>query len=73
MNDRTRAMRDQLLDRGHHHFRQPADPDGDLAFAAGVACGKVPAVLRASARLAYVLDRERPVICLLYTSDAADE
>jgi len=55
-------MRDQLLDRGHHRYRQPADPDGDLAFAAGLASGEVHAVLRASARLAYVLDRERPVI-----------
>lgn len=62
MNEYTRAMRDALLAGEHRRFRQPADPDHDEAFAADLARRGVPPVLRASARLADVLDRERPVL-----------
>lgn len=62
MNEHVRALRDALLARDHHRFRQPSDAAHDEAFAAGLAARGVPPVLRASARLADVLDRERPVL-----------
>ncbi len=62
MNEQIRAMRDALLAGEHHGWRQPFDPAHDEAFTADLARRGLPTVLRASARLADVLDRERPVI-----------
>lgn len=62
MNEHVRALRDALLARDHHRFRQPSDAAHDEAFAADLAARGVSPVLRAGARLADVLDRERPVL-----------
>lgn len=55
-------MRDALLAGRHHRHRLPVDPGRDEAFTADLAARAVPDVLRASARLADVLDREQPVL-----------
>ena len=62
MNEWITAMRDAMLDGTYHSYRQPADHAHDEAFTADLAARNVPPALRASARLADVLDRERPVI-----------
>jgi len=62
MNEWIAAMRGAMLDGTYHSFRQEADHDHDLAFTEALASKNMPPVLRASARLADVLDRERPVI-----------
>lgn len=62
MNERIRAMRDALLAGEHHRWREPVDLAHDEAFTADLASRGLSPVLRAGARLADVLDRERPVI-----------
>ena len=62
MNTRIRAMRDHLLAGDHLNLRQVPDPHGDAAFTMDLAARGLPPVLRASSRLAHVLDREVPII-----------
>jgi len=62
MNERLREMRDAMLDGSYHHYRQPADPEYDKAFTESLAARGLSPALRASARLADVLRREKPTI-----------
>jgi len=60
--NRIEIMRAAVLAGEHHVHRQPLDPDGDARFTEKLAHQGVPPVRRAAARLAYVLDRELPVV-----------
>jgi formate C-acetyltransferase len=55
-------MRAAMLAGKHHVHRQQPDLAADAAFTQGMADDDLPAAERAARRLAYVMDREQPVI-----------
>ncbi len=62
MRVRIARMREAVLAGDHHAHRRPVECAADEVYTAALAASGRSAVLRASARLAHVLDRETPVI-----------